>query len=115
MKTKLLWVLPMAGLLTACATTSVPGTADDSVQQNLSAADRVQLKKFMNTTHDGEPAVWHNSEGNTAFELTTADTHVNAQGLPCRNYTLVIDRDYHSKITVTGLSCRDDGEWKDQT
>ena len=114
MKAKLLLVLPLAGLLSACATTTVQSTSEAIVQKNLSAQDQAHLNTMMSTANDGEHSVWHNSEGNIAFDLITSNTHVNAQGLPCRNYTLVIDRDYHRKITVTALGCRDNGEWKDQ-
>jgi hypothetical protein len=117
MKTKswlVLSFLSLAGLLSGCATTSVQSTSANIVQENLSKQDQAQLNAMMNTANDGESSAWHNTAGNTAFELTTHDTHVNAQGLPCRNYVLVIDRDYHRKITVNALSCRDNGEWKDQ-
>ncbi len=116
MKIKLLLALSTAVLLSGCATVSTTGgdSTTSIIQQNLSQADQTEFDGMMNTAKDGVPVNWRNSEGNTSFDLTTSDTHVNGQGLACRNYTLMIDRDYHRKITVSALACRDNGQWKDQ-
>lgn len=112
MKPKLILILSAAVLLSGCATMSPENTTPDVIQQNLSQADQTEFNAKLNTIRDGEPAVWHNSEGNTSFDLTTSNTRVNEHGLPCRDYTLIIDRDYHRKITTSAVACRDDGLWK---
>lgn len=112
MKTRLILILSAAVLLSGCATMSPENTTPDVIQQNLSQTDQTELNTRLNTIKDGQPSYWKNSEGNTSFDLTTSNTHVNGQGLPCRNYTLVIDRDYHRTITTSAIVCREDGQWK---
>ena len=112
MKLKILLILSAAVLLSGCATVSTETTTTNMIQQNLSQADQTEFNSMMNTARDGVAVDWRNSEGNTAFDLTTSNTHVNGQGLACRNYTLVIDRDYHRKMTTSAAACRDNGQWK---
>lgn len=114
MKVKLLLVLSAAVLLSGCATVSSQGGETDVIQQNLSKTDQTEYNSMMNTAKDGVPINWRNSEGNASYNLTTSNTHINSQGLPCRNYTLLINRDYHLKITTSGVACRNDGQWGNQ-
>jgi surface antigen len=115
MKTRLLLILSATLLLSGCATVSTQNTSTDVIQQNLSQADQAEFNNRMNTAKDGVPVDWRNSEGNTSYDLTTSNTRVNGQGLACRNYTLMIDRDYHRKITTSAVACRENGQWKDQS
>ncbi len=114
MKSKLLLILSATVLLSGCATVSPQNTSTDMIQQNLSQTDQAEFNNMMNTAKDGVPVDWRNSEGNTSYDLVTSNTEVNGQGLACRNYTLIIDRDFHRKKTVTAVACRDNGQWKDQ-
>lgn len=97
--------------LSGCATMSPRNTSPDNLTSLLSAEDKQEFNMKMNTAQDGVTTVWRNKADTIGFKLTTRDTHVNAQGLPCRSYTLVINPDYHRKKTMSTVACRDNGDW----
>jgi hypothetical protein len=98
-------------LLSGCATMSPKSTTPDGLAKFLSSDDKQAFNLKMNTTKDGVPTVWRSKAGDTGFELTATHTHVNEQGLPCRNYVLIVNPDYQRKHVTTAIACRENGDW----
>ena len=95
--------------LAGCATAQLnPG----DVQQNLSSDMQKQWNHVLNTANDNQPQVWQAPDDKTRYELTTSNTKVNSAGEPCRNFTLVIDREYHRKQSTQGVACRQGDGWQ---
>jgi surface antigen len=114
MKAKLFLLGCFGLVISGCATMSAKTTSPDIVQQALSSADQKALNLRLDTGKENEPQIWQNDEGNIHYQLTIAHTYINDQGMPCRNYTLLVDRDYHRKQVTTAVACRDNGKWKNQ-
>lgn len=83
------------------------------LQQNLPTDMQQKFQEAVNTATDGDAVSWQNDEGNITYTLTTSDTHVNAQGEPCRNYQFIVDQSFHRTQQTTGEICRNrDGQWQ---
>ncbi len=105
MKLKFCGVLLCLGFLSSCATAGGP---HNSITQQ---ADQSQLNLAFDTAKDGTTQTW-TSDG-AQYHLRTSDTHVNYQGVPCRNFNLDISKSFYAGNAISGTACRYDGKWTD--
>ncbi|HEV2614718.1 MAG TPA: hypothetical protein VGV92_08435 [Gammaproteobacteria bacterium] len=107
MKLKLGLVLLAVASLTGCATISGP---QSSITHQ---PEQKELNVAFNTAKDGTVKSWVGVNDGTRYHLTTSNTHVNYQGVPCRDFTLVISKSFYRGETLTGTACRYDNQWTD--
>lgn len=107
MKLRLALVLLSVISLSSCASLSGP-------QHSITRQpDQKQLNIAFNTAKDGITKSWVNESESTRYHLTTSHTHVNYQGVPCRDFTLVISKSFLRGETLSGTACRYDDQWSD--
>ncbi len=105
-------VIGLGILLSGCASMSPKEINPAEFQQNLPSDAQQKFQEVVNTAIDGDAVTWQSDEGDVTYTLTTNDTHVNAQGEPCRDYQFVMDKRYHRDQQTTGEVCRQrDGTW----
>lgn len=107
MKFKLGFIVLGLGLLSGCATVAGP---QNSITQQ---ADQKELNIAFNTAKDGTPKTWIAESEDTHYNLLTSGTHVNYQGVPCRNFELSITKSFYRGETLTGTACRYNDKWTD--
>jgi hypothetical protein len=109
MKLKLsLIVVGIIGL-SSCATFMGPETQPSITQK----PDQKLLNTAFNTAKDNVTKSWVGSDQDVRYRLTTTNTHVNYQGVPCRDFSLVTSKSFYRGDTLTGTACRYDGQWTD--
>jgi hypothetical protein len=107
MKLKTAFVLAGIVSLSGCASLSGPKA---SITQQ---PDQKQLNVMFNTAKDGVTQSWVGENEDTRYHLTTSHTHVNYQGVPCRDFVLMISKSFYRGETLTGTACRYDNQWTD--
>lgn len=93
--------------LSGCATVSGP---QSSITRQ---PEQKELNIAFNTAKDGIVKSWVGVNDDARYHLTTSNTHVNYQGVPCRDFTLVISKSFYRGETLTGTACRYDNQWTD--
>lgn len=110
MKLKLALVILSMGVLSGCATMGGAGgsSTTDSITQ---LPDQPKLISAFNTAKDGVPKEW--AEEDASYQLVVTNTHVNYQGVPCRDFSLVVTKSFYRTQTLLGTACRYKNQWKD--
>jgi len=108
MKFKLGFVL--LGLISLSGCVSMSPSQKPSITQQ---PNQKELNAMLNTAKDNVNKSWVSEDGDTHYSLDTSNTHVNYQGVPCRDFTLVITKSFYRGDTLAGTACRYDGQWTD--
>ena len=99
-------------LLSGCAALPAQQQESAGLSQQLSALDQKDFNQKMNTILDDQSISWQNDDNTARYQLSVQQTHVNDSGAVCRNYSLVIDKNYARKQIINSLACRNEnGSW----
>ena len=89
MKFKLGFVL--LGLISLSGCVSMSSNPTPSITQQ---PNQKELNLMLNTAKDNVTKAWVSEDGDTHYSLDTSNTRVNYQGVPCRDFTLVISKSF---------------------
>jgi surface antigen len=104
-----------SGKTAAIIVGTLMGTAiGGSIGQSMDETDRLKTSHALETVRTGVPTSWQNPDSGNYYEVTPTRTYYEAEGAPCREYTIdaVIAG---QRQEVYGTACRQpDGSWKVQ-